>query len=113
MIGSYSMRTPTHIVGAADLTLLLKEKTTQENVIKVFEDYANNQKWDIINNNWEPLVSLDFKRSEFSANVDHRFTSLVQGNMLKLVLWYDNEWGYAARVCDQIKYIANQLDGKL
>jgi len=110
-IGSYSMRTPTHIVGSADLTLLLETKTTQNKVIEAFENYSNKQSWDIINNNFEPLVSLDFKASEFSANVDHRFTSLIQGNMLKLVLWYDNEWGYATRVCDQVKYIDDKLKG--
>lgn len=109
-IGSYSMRTPTHIVGSADITLLLEKKTTQRDVIRVFEDFSNSQKWDIINNNFEPLVSLDFKGSEFSANVDHRFTSLVQGTMLKLVLWYDNEWGYATKVCEQVKYIQDKLE---
>lgn len=112
MIGSYSMRTPTHIVGSADITLLLERKTTQDEIIRVFEEYSNSQEWDIINNNFEPLVSLDFKASEFSANIDHRFTSLIQGNMLKLLLWYDNEWGYATRVCDQIKYIEDKLEGK-
>ncbi|MGK0469495.1 glyceraldehyde 3-phosphate dehydrogenase NAD-binding domain-containing protein [Clostridium sp.] len=110
LIGSYSIRTPTHIVGCADITLVLKENTTQDEVIKAFEDYSNAQKWDIINNNFEPLVSLDFKGSEFSANVDHRFTSLVQGNMLKLVLWYDNEWGYATKVCEQVNYIQNKME---
>lgn len=115
VIGSYSMRTPTQIVGSADLALLLEYTTSQTDVIKAFEDYADDQKWSVIYNNFEPLVSLDFKASEFSANVDHRFTSLIQGNMLKLVLWYDNEWGYATRVCDQVKYINelsdNQLEG--
>ena len=111
LIGSYSIRTPTHIVGCADITLVLKEESTQDEVIKVFEDYSNTQKWDIINNNFDPLVSIDFKSSEFSANVDHRFTSLVQGNMLKLVLWYDNEWGYATKVCEQVKYISDKMEG--
>lgn len=111
IIGSYSIRTPTHIVGSADITLLLESKTTQGEIIRVFEEYSTSQQWDIINNNFEPLVSLDFKASEFSANIDHRFTSLIQGDMLKLVLWYDNEWGYATRVCDQVKYIENILKG--
>ena len=110
LIGSYSIRTPTHIVGCADITLVLKENTTQDNVIKAFEEYSNTQKWDIVNNNFEPLISLDFKGSEFSANVDHRFTSLIQGNMLKLVLWYDNEWGYATKVCEQVKYIFDSME---
>lgn len=104
-IGSYSMRTPTQIVGAADITLHLSEKTRQQKIFDKFYSYAKSQRWKIIENNFDPLVSLDFKGSEYSANIDHRFTSLVNGNMLKLLLWYDNEWGYAARVCDQVNYI--------
>lgn len=104
-IGSYSMRTPTQIVGAADITLQLSEKTKQQLVFDKFYGYAKSQRWKVIENNFDPLVSLDFKGSEFSANIDHRFTSLVNGNLLKLLLWYDNEWGYAARVCDQVNYI--------
>jgi len=105
LIGSYSIRTPTPIVGCADLTLALKKNTSQDEIKNVFEDYSDTQSWNIINNSIEPLVSIDFQSSEFSANVDHRFTSLVQGNMLKIVLWYDNEWGYATKVCEQIEYI--------
>lgn len=109
IIGSYSMRTPTHIVACADITLLLNNNTTHKDVIKVFENFSKNQKWKIINNNFQPLVSSDFKGSEYSANVDHRFTSVVQGNMLKLLLWYDNEWGYSTKVCEQIKYIEQKM----
>lgn len=105
IIGSYSIRTPTQIVGCADLAIVLENNTSHDEIIKSFKDFSNTQKWKIINNSNEPLVSLDFKSSEFSANVDHRFTSLVQGNMLKIVLWYDNEWGYSTKVCEQIKYI--------
>ncbi|MCB9094311.1 MAG: aldehyde dehydrogenase [Halobacteriovoraceae bacterium] len=109
ILGSYSIRTPTHIVGCADLTLTLENKTTKEKIISAFENFASEQKWKIINNNVEPLVSLDFKASEFSANVDHRFTQLVNGDNLKLLLWYDNEWGYASRVVDQVKYVSDQI----
>ena len=87
----------------------MKNKTTKENIINAFENYSKYQKWNIINNNYLPLVSNDFKGSEFSANVDHRFTDLIQGNMLKLVIWYDNEWGYATKVCEQIVYIKNLI----
>ncbi len=111
-IGSYSVRTPTSIVGSADITLLLKNKTSKEEVLNEFKIYSEKQKWKIINNNFEPLVSLDFKSSEFSANVDHRFTNVIQDNMLKLVLWYDNEWGYASRVCDQVQYISKKIKGQ-
>ena len=109
IIGSFSYRTPTSIVGSADITLNLKNKATKEQVLEVLHNYENNQKWDIIHNNIEPLVSLDFKKSEFSAVVDNRWTEVIQDEVLKLVLWYDNEWGYSTRVVEQIKYIEMKM----
>lgn len=104
MIGSFSYRTPTAIVGSADITLSLKKTTTAQDVISIFEQSVKSQQWSIINNNAEPLVSLDYKKSEYSAIIDHRWTNVINNNMLKLVLWYDNEWGYSSRVLDQIKF---------
>ncbi len=109
IIGSFSYRTPVAIVGSADITLILRQSTTAKEVIKMFEELERKQKWDIFHNNMKPLVSLDFKGSEFSAIIDHRWTDIINGNMLKLVLWYDNEWGYSARVVDQIAYITEKL----
>jgi len=54
------------------------------------------------------LVSLDFLQSEYSAIVDHRWTSVINGKLLKLVLWYDNEWGYSSRVVDQVNFVAEK-----
>ena len=65
----------------------------------------------MIYNNIEPLVSLDFKKSEYSAVIDNRWTDIIQGDVLKLVLWYDNEWGYSTRVVEQISYITSKLEG--
>jgi glyceraldehyde 3-phosphate dehydrogenase len=109
MIGSFSYRTPTSIVGSADLTLSLKKEIKTQDVIDLFEEMEKTQKWNIIHNNWEPLVSLDFKRADFASVIDHRWTNVISGKMLKLVLWYDNEWGYTARVLDQIRYITEKL----
>jgi glyceraldehyde 3-phosphate dehydrogenase len=110
IIGSFSYRTPTSIVGSADITLNLKNKATKEQILEVLHNYENNQKWDIIHNNIEPLVSLDFKKSEFSAVVDNRWTEVIQDEVLKLVLWYDNEWGYSTRVVEQVAYISSKLE---
>ncbi|MFO7631491.1 MAG: type I glyceraldehyde-3-phosphate dehydrogenase, partial [Caldilinea sp.] len=55
----------------------------------------------------EPLVSIDFKGSPFSSSVDYEFTN-VYGKMVKVVTWYDNEWGYSARVADLIDFIAKK-----
>ncbi|KAG2738257.1 glyceraldehyde-3-phosphate dehydrogenase [Suillus brevipes Sb2] len=109
IIGSFSYRTPTAIVGSADITLNLSRSTTKDDVIKIFENVENTQVIDVIHNNFEPLVSLDFKKSEFSAIVDHRWTDIIAGDVLKIVLWYDNEWGYSTRVVDQVDFIAKKL----
>ncbi|RNC86067.1 MAG: aldehyde dehydrogenase [Balneola sp.] len=108
-IGVFSYRTPHAIVGSADLTLNLSKETTKRDVIRAFEKVEKQQLWPIIHNNLEPLVSLDFMGTSYSAVVDHRWTDLVQGKALKLVLWYDNEWGYSSRVIDQIKFIESKL----
>lgn len=110
IIGSFSYRTPTAIVGSADITLNLNKKSSRKEIIDIFHNIENTQQWDIIHNNIEPLVSLDFKKSEFSAVVDHRWTDVIQGDVLKLVLWYDNEWGYSTRVVDQVSYISSKLE---
>lgn len=109
-IGSFSYRTPTAIVGSADLTLSLNKSVTAKDVLAVFEEIEQSQTWKIIHNNWEPLVSLDFKKSPYSAILDNRWTDVVNDKMLKLVLWYDNEWGYSGRVLDQVKFVHNKLE---
>jgi glyceraldehyde 3-phosphate dehydrogenase len=111
IIGSFSYRTPAAIVGSADITLKLKKKVTVQDVTALFDDIERNQDFKVIHNNWEPLVSLDFKKAEYSAVIDHRWTGLVQGELLKLVLWYDNEWGYASKVLDQVKFIERKIQG--
>lgn len=110
IIGSFSYRTPTAIVGSADLTLHLSKSATKDEVIDIFRKIEEVQQWHIIHNNLEPLVSLDFKKCDYSAVIDHRWTDIVHGRMLKLVLWYDNEWGYAARVLDQVRFITQQVN---
>ena len=56
----------------------------------------------------EPLVSVDFKRNSNSSIVDAEYTKVIGGTMLKVLSWYDNEWGYSCRVRDLIKYIASK-----
>jgi glyceraldehyde 3-phosphate dehydrogenase len=77
----------------------------------VLADYEAAQSWNILHNNVEPLVSLDFKKCDYSAVVDGRWTDVIRDRMVKLVLWYDNEWGYSSRVVDQVRYIHEQMNG--
>jgi glyceraldehyde 3-phosphate dehydrogenase len=108
-IGSFSYRTPTAIVGSADLTLNLSKDVCLEDINNILNEFKRNQKWAILEIMSDPLVSLDFVNNRHSAVVDSRWTSLIGGNLLKLVLWYDNEAGYSMRVLDQIKYV-NSLE---
>jgi glyceraldehyde 3-phosphate dehydrogenase len=110
MIGTFSYRTPTAIVGSADLTLIPGRPVARRDVCDAFAAYEAAQKWQILHNNNEPLVSLDFKKSEYSAIVDTRWTDVVGNELIKLVLWYDNEWGYASRVVDQVGFVAERMN---
>ena len=104
-ISSSSFRVPTNIVGSLNLILNVKKKTTKSELIELCKNYEKNQKSNIIKNNFEPLVSEDFKSVEFSSIIDHRFSEVNNYNMIKLVVWYDNEWGYSSRAVETIKKI--------
>ena len=104
-IGSFSYRIPTSIVCSADLTLKINNKIVLEDLLSIFNEWERRQKFKIFHNNSEPLVSLDFLKSPYSAIIDHRWTDVVNQNLIKIILWYDNEWGYSSRVVDQIKFL--------
>ena len=107
-IGSFSYRTPTNIVGSADITLNLNSNVDSiQDIINTFLAIEKVQKLKILNNSYDPLVSLDYLKSEFSVHIDHRWSEIISNRLLKLVLWYDNEWGYASKVIEQAKYISN------
>ncbi|WP_198304301.1 glyceraldehyde 3-phosphate dehydrogenase NAD-binding domain-containing protein [Arcobacter vandammei] len=104
LISSNSLRVPTDTVGAINVTLFTKEISTKDEISKLFLDFEKNQKFPIVLNNFEALVSSDFKKEEFTTIIDHRFLEVKQ-NMIKLLLWYDNEWGYASKVIEILKFI--------
>jgi len=98
LLSSNSFRVPTPTVGAINVSVVLKNKITKDELLSLLQEYENNQEYKIILNNFEPLVSSDFAKSEYTSIIDHRFTNIIKNKMLKLVLWYDNEWGYASKV---------------
>lgn len=106
---AFSYRVPTPIVSSADISVKLTKKTCVDEVVKFFQQKEKEQKYNIFYNNFEPLVSTDFIGSEYSAIIDHRWTAINKFNYLKLVLWYDNEWGYSCRVVDLVKYIEGKI----
>jgi glyceraldehyde 3-phosphate dehydrogenase len=103
----FSYRVPTAIVTSADLSVELQRSASVEDVISVFDAFERRQQWKVLHNSNEPLVSVDFSGSQYSAIVDHRWTMIAGGRLLKLVLWYDNEWGYSHRVVDLVRLLGS------
>lgn len=110
-ISTFSYRTPNTIVASADITLFLNEKTTREEIISTFEDYKAKQQYKIMTLNYDPIVSLDVRGCEYSAVVDARWITVANNRIIKLVLWYDNEWGYSSRVFDQLQLVQEIING--
>lgn len=111
LISSNSLRVPTDTVGAINVTLMTKKKCSKDEIIKLFEKYEEIQKFPIVLNNFEPLVSSDFKKEHNTTIIDHRYTDVKNNHMIKLLLWYDNEWGYASKVVDILKYYTDIKKG--
>ncbi len=103
-----SVRVPTPNVSLVDVVMDLETETTAEEVNRAFKDAANEELRGILDFSEEPLVSVDFKRNPNSSIVDAEYTKVIGGKMLKVLSWYDNEWGYSCRVRDLIKYIASK-----
>lgn len=106
MIGSFSYRTPTDIIASADITYLLEKELNKEDVVNLLKEFEESQNFPIFNISDEPLVSQDYIGEEYSAIIDSRWINVINKRLLKIVLWYDNEFGYASNVIRQIKYIA-------
>ena len=111
LISSNSLRVPTDTVGAINVTLFTKQSSTKNEIIELFKEYEKTQKFPIVLNNIEPLVSSDFKKERFTTIVDFRYLE-VKNNMIKLLLWYDNEWGYASKVVEILNYYTQIKKGK-
>lgn len=110
LMRSMSFRIPTPVVGIANLYLTLNKQTDKESVIELFRNAERSQKHKIIHSNDEPLVSIDFTGSPYSATVDNRWIEVAGKEHLYLVLWYDNEWGYSNRVLDVVELAAEKIN---
>ena len=103
-----SVRVPTPNVSLVDVVMNLERETTTEEVNNALKDAANEQLQGILAFSEEPLVSVDFRKNPNSSIVDADYTKVIGGNMVKVLSWYDNEWGYSCRVRDLVKYIAQK-----
>jgi glyceraldehyde 3-phosphate dehydrogenase (phosphorylating) len=103
-----SLRVPTPNVSIVDFVAEVGKSTSKEEVNAAMKKAADGPLRGILQYSEEPLVSIDFRGNSHSSILDAPYTSVIEGNMVKLLSWYDNEWGYSCRVVDLIKYIAEQ-----
>ncbi|MDT8339608.1 MAG: type I glyceraldehyde-3-phosphate dehydrogenase [Sulfurimonas sp.] len=101
-----SVRVPTPNVSMVDLNVIVKKNTTKEEVTAVFNDAANGSLKGIILMDKEMRVSQDFVGCEYSSIVAEDLTQVIDGNMVKVMAWYDNEWGYSTRLLDMALHIS-------
>lgn len=103
IFGGLSIRVPTPVVSLSDFVILTKHDVTVEMVNEAFKKAASEPYYQgILDVTEEPLVSTDFIGNSHSATVDLSLTSVIGGNMLKVVAWYDNEWGYSNRLVELV-----------
>jgi glyceraldehyde 3-phosphate dehydrogenase len=96
-----SVRVPTPVVSLSDITAVLKRDTTIEEINEVFKKAAKDPYYEgILAVSEEPLVSIDYRGNSHSSIVDLPLTDVVAGNLVKVVAWYDNEWGYSNRLVE-------------
>jgi len=107
-LNGMAMRVPTPNVSVTDLVAELKVNVTVEEVNAALKEAAEGPLKGILAYSEEPLVSSDYKGNPHSSIIDALSTMVVEGNLVKVVSWYDNEWGYSNRVVDLAAYIASK-----
>ncbi len=109
-IDGYALRVPTSVVSVVDIVCETEKEVTTETLREVLKKASNSGPMkDVMDYVEEPLVSIDFKGNPASSSVDAQFCQALGGNMIKIVTWYDNEWGYSYRTADLAKMIADTL----
>lgn len=104
-----SLRVPTPNVSLVDLVVDLKKDVTVEDVNRAFIEASNGPLKGILGFTTEPLVSVDFNSNEHSAVIDGLTTMVMGTNKVKVLAWYDNEWGYSCRVVDLTLHVAQEM----
>jgi glyceraldehyde 3-phosphate dehydrogenase len=105
-IDGIAIRIPTANVSLVDLVALLKKKVSEKEVNEAFRKASEGKLKGILQYSEEPLVSVDFMANPHSSIVDSLFTRMVDDNLVKVLSWYDNEWGFSCRVKDLIRHIS-------
>lgn len=104
-LNGMAMRVPTPAVSVVDVVFETRENTDKDAVNAALKAASENEMPEILGYTEEPLVSIDFKGDPRSSVVDGLSTMVIDGNLIKVLSWYDNEWGYSCRAVDLIEYI--------
>jgi glyceraldehyde 3-phosphate dehydrogenase len=104
-----AMRVPTPNVSIVDLNALVEKQTSRDEVNAALKEEACGRLKGILAVSDEPLVSIDFRRNPNSSIVDSAYTNVMDGDFVKVLSWYDNEWGYSSRCVDLVRRIAKSL----
>jgi len=109
-LNGIALRVPTPNVSVVDLVVQTSKKFTADEVNAAFREAANGKLKGILAVSDEPLVSIDFRCSDVSTTIDAALTMVMGDDMLKIVAWYDNEWGYSQRVVDLAELVAANFE---
>jgi len=109
-LNGIALRVPTPNVSVVDLVVQTSKKVTADEVNAAFREAANGKLKGILAVSDEPLVSIDFRCSDVSTTIDAALTMVMGDDMLKIVAWYDNEWGYSQRVVDLAELVAANFE---
>jgi len=107
-LNGIAFRVPTPNVSIVDLVIQIKKPTFSEQVNEILEQAATGDMKGIIRYSDEPLVSCDYRKTDESSIVDASLTMVMDGDLVKVVAWYDNEWGYSQRVVDLAELVAEK-----
>src|ERR1044071_4198106 len=102
------MRVPTPNVSCVDLAVLVEKKTSKEDVNAAFKKAADGALKGILEYVEAPLVSIDFRGNPHSSIIDAPYTKVMDGDFVKVLAWYDNEWGYSNRCVDLLRLMVKK-----
>jgi len=107
-LDGFAIRVPCPNVSVVDLTCIMLKKATVEELNAAFKEVAEGSMKGILGFTMDPVVSVDFNHCALSSIVDGASTKVIQDNLVKVLSWYDNEWGYSNRVVDLAQYLINK-----
>ncbi|MEG2984046.1 MAG: type I glyceraldehyde-3-phosphate dehydrogenase [Peptostreptococcaceae bacterium] len=108
-LNGFAVRVPSPSVSMVDLVCEFSRDVTEEEVNKALEKASKKELNGVLGYSDLPLVSIDYKQTSESSIIDGLSTMVNDGNMVKVVAWYDNEWGYSCRTVDLVSYVANAI----